>query len=171
MKIAVTTLRTLSRDQFVSYCALLREIGVPIKTVGELVRTGRGEWTTHECNGGVGNNAIRSVGGSMTDDIRLTRDEAHTVIAVLDEARLHTSCRSCKTSITHTINLLRDHLGVMPQTTADQVRATALHDAPGALCLCGVGGTPTGLVTGQTRQMKCPKCGGYWYQTTNREQE
>lgn len=52
MKIVIHTIRTMSKEELVSYCGTLREIGVPIETIRELLITGKGKWTTEEDGGG-----------------------------------------------------------------------------------------------------------------------
>lgn len=53
MKIVINTIRTVSKEDLIRYCTTLREIGVPIKVVRELLISGKAEWTTPEENGGM----------------------------------------------------------------------------------------------------------------------
>lgn len=53
MKVAINTIRTISKEDFITYCGTLREIGVPIEVVRELLITGKAEWTSPADNGGM----------------------------------------------------------------------------------------------------------------------
>jgi hypothetical protein len=53
MKVAINTIRTISKKDFVDYCVTLRKIGVPLEVIREFMISGKAEWTTPDDNGGI----------------------------------------------------------------------------------------------------------------------
>lgn len=53
MRIAITTIRHMTREALDDYCAMLISIGVPVRTVMSFIENGDAEWTSADTTGPV----------------------------------------------------------------------------------------------------------------------